>query len=536
MNNPPEDEHDAEDVKLSKRFDLPLVWFLPLIALLVSAWLIYKSASEKGLVITINFPTAEGLEIDKTKIRYLNVDVGKVTAISINDDLKTIRVTAQMNSTATDYLKEGTGFWVVRPQVGLSGISGLGTLLSGSYIELKPGAGKQQLNFTGLTVPPILKSQMDGKQFILETNNLGSMRPGTPINFHGIPVGEVLSHKLSDQANAIHLSIFINTPYDQFVRKNTRFWIDSGVDLSASADGFKVRTGPLVSLLSGGIAFRASGKDTIADIKQEYSMFQLYDTYDESTQITYTNTLKYVMHFNGSVRGLTVGAPVQLRGIPIGRVTDISLELDKKTAEIHIPVIVEMEPDRIKSINDDAKVSNEDVMEQLIKKGLRAQLQTGSLITGQLLIDLDFHPGSKIIASDNHHSDYPEFPTTASSFDEFTHSAQTIMDKVAKLPLDKLTEEMNKTLASLQDTSKAATGMLITANGTLATAKDTLGHASGTIKSAQQVLGNLEPGSTGYYEFHKMLQELTQAANSMKQLADYLEQHPESLIRGKDEE
>lgn len=343
MNNPPEDEYDAEDVKLSKRFDLPLVWFLPIIALLVSAWLIYKSASEKGAVIAINFPTAEGLEVDKTKIRYLNVDVGKVTAISINDDLKTIRVTAQMNSTATDYLKEGTGFWVVRPQVGLSGISGLGTLLSGSYIELKPGAGKQQLNFTGLTVPPILKSQMDGKQFILETNNLGSMRPGTPINFHGIPVGEVLSHKLSDEANAIHLSIFINTPYDRFVRKNTRFWIDSGVDLSASADGFKVRTGPLVSLLSGGIAFRASGKDTIADIKQEYSMFQLYDTYDESTQITYTNTLKYVMHFNGSVRGLTVGAPVQLRGIPIGRVTDISLELDKKTAEIHIPVIVEME-------------------------------------------------------------------------------------------------------------------------------------------------------------------------------------------------
>ena len=536
MSDSPEENFETEDATLSKRFDLPLVWFLPIIALLVSAWLIYKSASEKGAVITINFPTAEGLEVDKTKIRYLNVDVGKVTAISINDDLKTIRVTAQMDSKAYAYLKEGTNFWVVKPQVGLGGISGLGTLLSGAYIELKPGKGKEKYDFTGLTVPPIMKSQVDGKQYVLETNNLGSMRPGTPINFHGIPVGEVLSHKLSDEANAIHLSIFINAPYDQFVRKNTRFWIDSGVDLSASADGFKVRTGPLVSLLSGGIAFRASSKDSKTDVKPEYSKFQLYDTYDESTQMAYRNTLKYVMHFKGSVRGLAEGAPVQLRGIPIGRVIDINLELDKKTAEIHVPVIVEIEPDRIGAIHDDVKVSDKDVMEQLIKKGLRAQLQSGSLVTGQLLIDLDFHPESKSTTSDNHHSELPEFPTTASSFEEFTRSAQTIMDKLAKLPLDKLTTEMDKTLVSLQNTSKAATTLLKTADGTMATAKVTLGSANGTIKSAQSVLGNLEPGSNGYYEFHKMLQEFTEAARSIKQLTDYLEQHPESLIRGKNED
>ncbi|MEQ1559329.1 MAG: MlaD family protein [Methyloglobulus sp.] len=530
-----ENEYQAEAITLNKKTELPLVWLLPLIALLVSAWLIYKSASEKGLVITINFPTAEGIEVDKTKIRYLDVEVGKVTAISFNKDLKTIRVTAQMNSNATELLRKTTGFWVVRPQVGLGGITGLGTLLSGSYIELKPGSGEQETRFTGLTAAPVLKSQVDGKQYILETSNLGTMRPGTPINFHGIPVGEVLNHTLSDDGNAIHLSIFVKAPYDQFIRKNTRFWIDSGIDLSAGADGFKVRTGSLVSLLSGGIAFRTSTEDKLTDVQPEQSLFPLYDTYDQSNQITYSNTLKYVMYFNGSVRGLTEGAPVQLRGIPIGRVTDIDLELDKKTAEIHIPVIVELEPDRIETTHDHATISDEDVMAELIKKGLRGQLQTGSLVTGQLLIDLDFHPGSKIVAHNNH-STYPEFPTTASSLEEFTQSAQTIMAKLAKLPLDKLVTETNQTLSSLQDTSKAATRMLTTANGTLTTAEQTLGNASGTIKSAQQVLGNLEPGSTGYYEFHKMLQELTQAATSMKQLTDYLERHPESLIRGKDEE
>lgn len=527
--------YEAEDFVLSKKPDFPLVWLLPVVAFLVSAWLIYKSASEKGLVITIDFPTAEGMEIDKTKIRYLNVDVGKVTDISINDDLKTIRVTAEMNNAATRYLKEGTSFWVVKPQVGLGGVSGLTTLLSGSYIELKPGIGKQQQHFTGLTEPPVLKSEVEGKQFILETSNLGSMRPGLPINFHGIPAGEVLSHKLSSDANAIHLTIFINSPYDQFVRKNTRFWVDSGIDLSAGADGLKLRTGPLLSLLSGGIAFRTSPKDSVDDIKPEYSMFQLYETYEQSTQMVYTNTLKYVMYFEGSVRGLYEGAPVQLRGIPIGRVTDINLEIHKENAELRVPVIVELEPDRIESVSDESKVSDEDVMARLIKKGLRAQLQVGSLVTGQLLIDLDFHPESKLTAHDNH-SVYPEFPTVASSLEEIAHSAQIIMDKLAKLPLDKLTRQMDKTLASLEDTSKAAKTTLTTASGALASAKDTLNSAKGTMKSAEQTLKSIEPGSTGYYEFHTLMLELTQAAKSVKQFTDYLEQHPESLIRGKEDD
>lgn len=519
---------DASDIAINKKTELPLVWLLPLIALLVSGWLIAKSYNEKGPLITISFPTAEGLEVDKTKIRYLNVEVGKVTAISISDDLKTILISAQMNSTAAGYLNKNTSFWVVRPQVGLGGISGLGTLLSGPYIEIKPGDGAKEHHFTGLTTPPLLKNNAEGTHFILETNNLGSMKPGTPINFHGIPVGEVLSHKLSDEANAIRLTVFINKPYDQFVRKNTRFWIDSGIDLSAGADGFKVRTGPLISLLSGGIAFRASTEDTVENIQPENSVFQLYDTYESSTQIIYQNTLKYVMYFNGSVRGLTVGAPVQLRGIPIGKVTDINLELDKKTAEIHIPVTVELEPDRIKEINNDHNISDKDVIERLINKGLRAQLQTGSLLTGQLLVDLDFHPKSKIVLSDNKNV-YPEFPTTASSLDQFTHSANIIMDKVAKLPLEDLTTEANKTLQSLQSTSKAATGMLVTAQGTLNTADK-------TMASAHQVLSTLEPGSTTHYELEQLLQELTQAASSVKQLTDYLEQNPNALIRGKKEQ
>jgi paraquat-inducible protein B len=280
--------------------------------------------------------------------------------------------------------------------------------------------------------------------------------------------------------------------------------------------------------LSGGIAFRIDARDSIKDIQAENTLFQLYETYQQSTQVVYKNTLRYVMYFTSSVRGLTESAPVQLRGIPIGSVTDISLELDKKTAEIRVPVTVELEPDRIRQINNQANVSDKDIMAQLIKKGLRAQLQTGSLLTGQLLVDLDFHPKSKFVPTVND-SVYPEFPTITSSLDQFTHSAQIIMDKMAKLPLEKLSAEIEQTLGSLQGASKAATSMLNNA-------QSTLNSTNQTMQSAQQVLKSLEPGSPTHYELDKLLQELTKAANSIKQLTDYLEQHPESLLRGKQED
>lgn len=520
--------YETEDAALNKKPALPLVWLLPICAFIVSAWLIYKSASEKGPVITIDFPTAEGLEVDKTKIRYLDVEIGKVTDIMINQDSQTIQVTAQMHRSAENYLNQNTSFWVVRPQVGLAGISGLNTILSGAYIEVKPGDGPHQHHFTGLPTAPVLKTDAEGRRFVLETTDLGSLGPHTQINFHGITVGEVLTQELSANADSIRLSVFIKAPYDQFVRKNTRFWKDSGVDMSAGADGFKVRTGPLVSMLSGGIAFRTPPSDTLKDLQPEFALFHLYDNYQLSTQIEYRNTLKYVMYFNGSVRGLTEGAPVQLRGIPIGKVTGINLELDAKTADIRIPVTVDLEPDRIQEINKQPNVSNQDMIARLIQKGLRAQLQTGSLLTGQLLVDLDFHPGNKITPH-AHNGRFQEFPTIPSSLDQFTHSAQTIMDKIAKLPLEQLTAEATTTLKALQTSSKAA-------NSLLTGATKTMNSADQTLNTADHLLHSLEPGSSTRLELDKLLLELNQSANSIKQLSDYLEQHPEALLRGKNDE
>ncbi len=527
MNDLIDPPYEAADAAINKKRELPLIWLLPLCALLVTGWLIYKTVSEKGPEITITFPSADGLEIDKTKIEYLDVEIGKVSDIAINKDMKTIDVTAEMHKESSSYLTNNTQFWVVRPQIGLSGVTGLGTLMSGAYIAIKPEKGKKERHFKGLDTPPVLETNAQGKKFILETTNIGSMGPGTPISFHGISVGEVLDYELTKNADNIKLTVFVNSPYDQFVRTNTRFWIDSGIDLSAGADGFKLRTGPLISLLAGGIAFRTSPDDTSADTVPENTPFELFDDYDQSTEVIYHRTIKAVMYFNESVRGLNIGAPVMLRGIPIGKVTGITLEIDDKTAEIVIPVVVEIEPDRIKKINTPSAMTTKERVAHLVAKGLRAQLQTGSLLTGQLFIALDLFPQSKVVTHKND-TGYLEFPTTPNSMDQIINSAKAIMDKISKLPLETMTTEINKTLESLQGTTKAATETLVTANGTLSSADK-------TMSSAQQVLNTLEPGSTTQYELNQLLQELTQTASSVKQLADYLEEHPDSLIRGKQE-
>ena len=542
MNDFIDPPYETADATINKKRELPLIWLLPLCALLVTSWLIYKTLSEKGPVITINFTNADGLEIDKTKIKYLDVEIGRVTAIAINDDLKTISVTAQMNKDTDGYLTNNTQFWVVKPQIGLGGVSGLGTLLSGAYIAIKPEKGKHEHHFNGLAVPPVLVTNEKGRQFILEATNVGSMRSGTPISFHGINVGQVLNYELASNADNIRLTVFIQAPYDQFIRKNTRFWVDSGIDLSAGANGFKVRTGPLVALLSGGIAFRTSPNDKAVDIVPENTAFKLFDNYDDSTQVVYHKTEKVVMFFNGSVRGLAVDAPVLLRGIPIGKVTDINLEIDVKTVDIRIPVIVEIEPDRIKTINKQADLTIKDNITRLIDQGLRAQLQTGNLLTGQLFVALDLFPKTKIVTHQND-TGYPEFPTTPNTLDQITHSAQAIMDKVSKLPLDETVAEANKTLKSLQVTAKEADKALVAVKGSLGnadtamkTADKTLKTAENAMNTAQKALSTLEPGSTTQYELNQLLQGLTQTASSVKQLTDYLEQHPDSLLRGKEKE
>lgn len=535
-------QQSVADPVVSQRRGVSWIWLLPLVALLVTGWLAYQSWLDRGPVITVDFPTAEGLAVDKTRFKFRDVDIGKITEIRINDDQETIRVTGELDKSAEAYLGSNTRFWVVRPRVDVKGISGLGTLLSGPYIQVEPGDGERESHFMGLSEPPLLNRSERGKEFILSTDDLGTLQAGLPVYFHGVEVGEVLKHDLAEDGNKVVLSVFIREPYDRFVRKETRFWNNSGVEMAIDADGLSLRTGSLLSLLEGGIAFetpRGSDENPSA----EFSTYHLYKDYASTREKIYTHKLRYVMYFDGNLRGLSVGAPVELRGMQIGQVLDLRLEIDSRTGHVNIPVTVELEPERVRQVGGQTDLTDREAVDVLIKKGLRAELQTASMLTGQQIIELDFKSSEAPRYYATTEGEYPEFPTIPSSLDRFTETAVAVMDRMAKLPLDQVSDEVLGLVRSMRKTSDSANHMMRRATGTLneadkmfESATETLGTANQTLTTADSALETFAEGSPARFELEQALSEVAVTARSLRVLADYLERKPEAFIRGKTSE
>ena len=441
--------YEAAEAVVQERRGLSIVWLIPLAAVIIGGWLAYKTLSEKGPTITITFKTAAGLEAGKTRVQYKAVTIGVVDDIDVSQDLSNVIVTASLDKDVKPFLTDGTQFWVVRPRLGAGGVSGLGTLVSGAYIEIEPGQGEPAKAFTGLEVPPVVRVGTPGHEYILKTAPLGSLVPGSPVYFHDLKVGEVTSGELDEDERGFTVHIFVNEPHHALVRANSRFWNASGIDVSIGADGMQVRTQSLQALLSGGIAFDSpSGESAPAE---EGAQFKLYESLTAANEAVFFDKEAYVMYFEGSMRGLSVGAPVQLKGIKVGEVTDLRLEHDLDTLEFRVPVFIQLEPGRVRFISGGTEVANtggtDDIedLKKLVARGLRAQLQTGSLLTGQRYVELGFHPDSppaEFQLVGNHY----ELPTVPSAMDEFRSTATEMLAKLRNLPLDEIAAEVLGTL------------------------------------------------------------------------------------------
>jgi paraquat-inducible protein B len=394
--NPPAPERDElPEVKIEKRRRISLVWLIPLVAGAIALWLGYTTLQEKGPTITVVFDNAEGLEAGKTRIKYLNVDVGMVERVSLNDDLSHIVVTASLDRSMAEHLTAGARFWIVRPRVGFGGVSGLGTLLSGAYVEFDPGAGAPKTDFVGLAEPPPITSRVPGTRFVLRTNKLGSIGRGAPVYYRDLAVGRVLGYELAKDERELIVNVFVDAPNDRLVRSSSRFWNASGLDVSLGADGVEIAMESIESLLAGGIAFDTPDIGQPGEPAAAEAEFPLFASLRDVTEAGYTQRIPYLVHFDGSVRGLRAGAPVEFRGIRIGSVTDVRLELDARSDSVRIPVTIEIEPQRIAVVQGTADAQPYEVMAALVERGLRAQLKSGNLLTGELLVDLDFHPTAR---------------------------------------------------------------------------------------------------------------------------------------------
>jgi paraquat-inducible protein B len=510
---------------------ISIVWIVPLVALLIGGWLAYKAITEKGPTITITFKSAEGLEAGKTKIKFKDVAVGQVEEIRLSPDLSQVVVTAQLTKDTKDYLSENTRFWVVRARVAGGGVSGLGTLFSGAYIGMDPGKpGKEARSFKGMETPPIVTTDLPGRHFMLKSETRGSLDVGDPVYFRQIQVGQVVAYEMEKDGHAVDIKIFIHAPHHDRVRKSTRFWNAGGLDVSVDAGGIKVNTESFVTIMIGGIAFETPMDPEPGPAAKEGEIFRLYDTREDIYKKTYVEKTRWLLHFKGSVGGLSVGAPVKFKGIKIGEVIDLKLEFDYDAMAFRIPVIIEIEPERI-AWTGKQSIDKKRGNEILVEKGLRAQLKQGNLITGQLFIDVDMYPDApprKVVYGGK----YPELPTIPTPIEEITKGITRIVDKLEKLPLEQIGNDLRDTMVHLNKSTEQLQKLMQNIDEKVAPA------ATATFEKTETTLTKLDrlldaESPTGY-ELKQVLTELADAARNISVLADYLGRHPESLVFGKE--
>jgi len=544
------------DVSAGKRRGISIVWIVPIVAALIAGYLAYITITEKGPEIIISFQTADGLEAGKTKIKFRDVEVGQVDRIDIKDDLSGVFVTASVNKGAAPFLTDATRFWVVRPRIGAGEISGLGTLVSGAFVEIDPSdAGASTRSFVGLESPPLVRSDDKGKRFDLTAPSLGSFSHGSPVYYRGFEAGRIVGYGLAEDNRSVDVQIFVDAPYDELVRRNSRFWNVSGIEVSLDADGMSVKTESLVSIIEGGVAFDTPQDLVDAPAAEDGAIFPLFESFEEVEEAKFRVAERFILYFDGSVRGLTVGAPVEVRGVKVGEVVDVKVQFNRETLELRAPVLITLEQGRLQTIGQQP-TDTKSYLEWMIESGFRAQLQSGSLITGALLVSLDFYPDqpARLVGEDDR---YLEIPTIPSELEQLTASVSGVLNTLASLPLRELIDDLRTTVQSANAviSSPELQRSLASLDSSLAQMDDILGvvdheaepllqslratsdaageaavQAERTLASAESMIGE---NSQLRHDLQQMLAQLAAAARSIRVLADYLEAHPEALISGK---
>ena len=529
---PPRDELPRPVVK-RRRFNASLIWLIPALAALVGISLVVNSWLQAGPQITISFQSAEGLDAGKTPVKYKNVVIGKVRKIRLSEDRSHVLVTVALDKSADSFATKGTRYWVVRPRIGLGGVSGIDTLFSGAFIGADVGESKQpEDNFKALEVPPAVKHDAPGRSFILHTDDLGSLDIGSPVYFRRIQVGRVASYALDKDGQGVTVIIFIDGPNDEFVTRSSRFWNASGVDLSLGANGLKLNTQSLATVLAGGVAFQDPPGPHDTSRAPENTSFKLFGDRDTAMAPPDGEPHYVRMRFDQSVRGLAVDAPVEFLGINIGKVVSVRLDYDEKTQKFPVVVGALVYPQRLGNAYDKlealakARGENPDLSRligRLVDHGLRAQARTGNLLTGQLYVALDFVPHAKKVSFDPDAKPMM-IPTAPGSFDKLQEQLADIVDKLDKVPFDSIGKHLDQSLAGLDATIKRVNGQTLPAfNDTLHGVQKTLGSANEALSGDSPLQRNL--GAT--------LEQVQRAARSLRVLTDYLGGHPEALLRGR---
>ncbi|RUT24996.1 paraquat-inducible protein B [Asaia sp. W19] len=534
-----------------------IVWLIPIIAIVIAGWLAWRSFANRGPDITITFDTASGLTAGQTQVKNKAVTLGTVQDISLTPDMRRVIVHVRMNGDTEDILTDHTRFWVVRPRINGASITGLETLLSGAYIAIDPGekGGRYESNFTGLEAAPGVRSDQPGSTFMLVTPTLGSIGEGAPVFFRDMSVGEVLGYTMPPGGEGpIMVQVFVKSPYDHYLRTDTRFWNVSGVQVGLGAGGLKVQLTSLQALLSGGVAFGLPTRRLKVDAPQApaNSVFRLYASQAEADNARYHQRVKAATYIDSSVKGLTTGATVSMFGIQVGSVTDVSLKVNEQDASARVRVEMELEPERVLNSEESSRDSQHKLLAAFVAKGMRASVESASFLTGESMIGLQFVKNAKP-ATITYEDGVAIIPSQPGGIDGIMASAATTMDKVAAMPLTQIGEHLNDLLAhadqrlaspevkqsivALRDSLRHISELTQNANEGMKPFLKKLPAMSdalqGTLKNAQVVLASYGGDTDFHRDLQAMITQLSQAARSIRFLTDYLNHHPSALITGR---
>ncbi|GAA5126863.1 MCE family protein [Luteolibacter yonseiensis] len=526
------------DLRAARRWNI--VWVVPVIALLVGAWMIWRNLSSQGPVAYLRFETAEGIDRGKTEVRCRSVRVGVVKDVQLAED--SVVVSVELDPDYGNLLRSGTNFWVVRPRVTASAITGIGTLITGAYIELNPGPdlGDEVNHFTGLETPPATSSDIPGRRIMLTADQAGSLIAGSPIYYRGFEVGRIENRKLDFANERVTFDAFIREEYSSLVKENTRFWNASGVDFDLGADGVKVRTSSLQAIVSGGAAFGTPEGEEPGKTVDDGTIFPLFPDQDSAQGAAFNPTLKFLLLFDQTVRGLKESAPVEFKGIPIGRVVDISFDYLQDNKESRIPVLVEIDPSFLRrEAAENIGKEDHQFLANAVKDGLRATLKSGNLLTGALFVDVNYMKDAKP-AELAKIGEYLSVPTVSGGLENQLTAA---LEKFKNLDVEGL-------LAKLGTTAENASAMaaeIKEAAASVRTMTDSADFAKipadlrANLAAFEKLSATLDKSVTSYGpdgplqgDMLRTLEEVRALSRSMKSLMNSIDEKPNSLLFGRD--
>jgi paraquat-inducible protein B len=559
MSNPAEQQAlPRAETRHSRR--VSIIWIVPLVAVAIGAWLAWDTLSKEGPTIKISFDSGEGLQAGQSQLKYKDIVFGTVKSLTLSPDQTHIVVTVATTHEAKPLLTEGTIFWVVKPRLFAGNISGIETLLSGSYIGMLPAAeaGKNKRDFVGHEDPPVLLAHVPGRTFLLKSKRIGAVSLGSPIFFRDLNVGEVLGWDIADMAEYVTIRAFVRAPYDDYVHYGTRFWNASGVSIKLAGAGIDVQMESLKALILGGIAFDAPSEDA-TKVSIENHVFPLFADRETATNASYTRKIPLVSYFPGSVGGLAPGSEVTMHGRVVGHVTDVQLTYDAAKDVVVAPVRYEIEPERVVGVGEHVYKTTAEGVDALVKAGLRASVQSASLITGQQVVALDFLPDEPQVTVAMEGSDFVLPATEGGGFAGLTASATELLNKVNTMPFDQIgknldgilksvndvtqTPQMKKALTELAAMIASAQNMVQNLNSGLSPAARQLPEVTAglqkTLTNANKLLLSLDSGYGDNTKFNRDMDRLLAQANdalrSIRALSDLLARHPEALIKGRPE-